>query len=303
MTKSSQVIVPSLWFDTEAFEAADFYTSIFPDSRITNKLTLPDTPSGDADLVSFQLCGYDFTVISGGPYFKVNPLISFMIRFKLIEDPKGEELTKLWTALEKAGKVEVPLETTSFSEKYGVVQDRYGFAWQLMLVDEEDDKPAVMPSILFSGKQFGQAEEAMRLYTSIFKNAQIGEVSRFPIEGKADKTSGVFTEFKIEDQWFAVMDDEDDHEFQFNEAISFMVKCEDQTELDHYWGKLSAFPEFEQCGWLKDPFGLSWQIVAKDIDQMESETSSPEQIKRYMEVLLEMKKLDIAKLWSAYNGE
>ncbi|MFC6463747.1 VOC family protein [Marinilactibacillus sp. GCM10026970] len=306
MTKASQVIVPSLWFDTEAFEAAEFYTSIFPNSKITNKMTLPDTPSGDADLVSFQLCGYDFTAISGGPYFTANSLISFMVRFKLSEDPKAQKISELWDALKKGGKVETPLETTSFSEKYGVVQDRYGFTWQLILVDEEEveeEKPAMIPSILFSGEQFGKAEEAMRLYTSIFKNSQIGEVSHFPVEGKAGEVNGVYAEFKIENQWFAVMDDEEEHDYKFNEAISLMVKCEDQNELDDYWDKLSAFPESEQCGWLQDKFGLSWQIIAKDMDKMESETSSPEQIKRYMEALLKMKKLDIAKLWAAYNNE
>ncbi len=146
-----------LWFDKEAKEAAEFYCSVFPDSKVTNVTTLHDTPSGDCDVVSFELSGQPFMAISAGPLFK------------------------------------------------------------------------------------------------------------------------------------------------FNESISFIVPCETQAELDHYWGKLSAVPEAEQCGWLKDRYGLSWQIVPTAMDEMMA-AGSPEQMSRVTEAFLKMKKFDIAALQGAFEG-
>ena len=157
MATIKQKIVPHLWFDKEAREAAEFYASIFPDSKITNITTLRDTPSGDCDVVSFKLAGQPFMAISAGPLFK------------------------------------------------------------------------------------------------------------------------------------------------FNESISFMVYCETQEELDYYWEKLSADPDAEQCGWLKDKYGLSWQVVSVRLDEM-LQSGTTEQIDRVTQAFLPMKKLDIAELERAYSG-
>ena len=153
-----QKIVPHLWFDKEAKEAAEFYASVFPDSKVTSVTTLHDTPSGDADVVSFELFGQPFQAISAGPLFK------------------------------------------------------------------------------------------------------------------------------------------------FNESISLMVRCETQDEIDRYWTKLSADPAAEQCGWLKDQYGLSWQIVSTRMDEM-LERGTTEQVARVTQAFLPMKKLDIAELERAYSGQ
>ncbi len=157
MVTIKQKIVPHLWYDKEAKEAAEFYVSIFSDSKITNITTLRDTPSGDTDIVSFELAGQPFMAISAGPFFK------------------------------------------------------------------------------------------------------------------------------------------------FNESISFMVYCETQDEIDYYWEKLSAVPESEQCGWLKDKFGLSWQIVPVQMDEM-LQNGTEDQVARVTQAFLPMKKLDIAALKKAYEG-
>ncbi|MCG3154738.1 MAG: hypothetical protein DKINENOH_01332 [bacterium] len=149
-------IVPHLWYDKEAREAAAFYCSIFPDSKITNVTTLHDTPTGDCDIVSFELSGQPFMAISAGPLFK------------------------------------------------------------------------------------------------------------------------------------------------FNESISFIVYCDTQEQIDHYWNKLSAVPEAEQCGWLKDKYGLSWQIAPAGMDEM-MRHGSPEQIARVTQAFLQMKKFDLAELQKAYE--
>lgn len=150
-------IVPHLWFDKEAREAAQFYCSVFPDSKVDHVTTLPDTPSGDCDVVSFTLAGQPFMAISAGPLFR------------------------------------------------------------------------------------------------------------------------------------------------FNESVSFMIHCDDQKEIDYYWGKLSADPKSEQCGWLKDRYGLSWQVVPTVLHEMMRDPD-PKKIARVTQAFLPMKKFDIAALKRAYEG-
>lgn len=151
-------IVPHLWYDTQAKEAAQFYCSVFPDSRIDQVTTIHDTPSGDCDVVSFTLGGQPFMAISAGPVFR------------------------------------------------------------------------------------------------------------------------------------------------FNESISFMIRCKDQAEIDYYWGKLSAVPAAEQCGWLKDRFGLSWQVVPAEMDRMMAD-KDPKKVARVVQAFLPMKKFDVAALRRAYEGK
>ncbi|MDR3643085.1 MAG: VOC family protein [Candidatus Doudnabacteria bacterium] len=150
-------ITPHLWFDKEAAVAAEYYVSVFPNSKITHKSVIKNTPSGDCDILSFELNGQAFMAISAGPFFK------------------------------------------------------------------------------------------------------------------------------------------------FNESVSFMVPCEDQNEIDYYWEKLSADPKAEQCGWCKDKFGLSWQIVPTAMNRMMS-TGTPEQIDRVTRTFLKMKKFDIKQLENAFNN-
>ena len=111
----------------------------------------------------------------------------------------------------------------------------------------------------------------------------------------------MFTDFMLAGQWFAAMDSAREHKFKFNEAISFMVNCDTQEEIDYYWEKLSAVTEAEQCGWLKDKFGLSWQIVPTELGEM-MRNGTPEQIARVTQAFLKMKKFDLAELRKAYRG-
>jgi predicted 3-demethylubiquinone-9 3-methyltransferase (glyoxalase superfamily) len=157
MAALEQKIVPHLWYDKEAKEAAQFYCSVFPKSKVTNVTTIHDTPSGDCDVVSFTLCGQKFMAISAGPLFK------------------------------------------------------------------------------------------------------------------------------------------------FNEAVSFMVNCDTQKEIDYYWEKLSAVREAEQCGWLKDKYGLSWQIVPTVMRKMMTD-KDPKKVARVVQAFLPMKKFDIKALQKAYKG-
>lgn len=297
-------ITPHLWFDKEAKEAADLYCSVFPDSKITNVTTLHDTPSGDADIVSFELCGQPFMAISAGPLFKFNPSVSFIVNFDPSRDKSAREnLDALWEKLSHGGTVLMPIDKYPFSERYGWIQDKYGLSWQLILSNPEgEERPFIVPSLMFVGAVSGKTEEAIDFYVSVFRNAKRGIVARYGKGQEPDKEGTImFADFMIENQWFAAMDSAHEHEFAFNEAISFMVSCNTQEEIDYYWEKLSAVPEAEQCGWLKDKYGLSWQIVPTIMSEM-LESGTAEQVDRLTQAFLPMKRFNIAELQEAYEG-
>jgi predicted 3-demethylubiquinone-9 3-methyltransferase (glyoxalase superfamily) len=305
-------IVPHLWYDKDAKVAAEFYTSIFPDSSVTNLTTLHDTPSGDSEVVSFEVWRQKFMAISAGPLFKFNPAVSFIVNFDpLFFDPSPSrdkdarnKLDEIWEKLSDGGTVLMPLDQYPFSERYGWVQDQYGLSWQLMLTNPEGDpRPPIMPAMLFVGNNCGKAEEAIDFYLSVFRNSKPGNLIRYSA-GQAPDQEGtiLFADFVLENAWFVAMDSAHEHKFTFNEAISFLVYCDDQAEIDYYWESLSAVPEAEQCGWLKDKYGVSWQIVPLALDEM-MRSGTKEQVARVTEAFLQMKKFDLTALQRAYDGQ
>jgi predicted 3-demethylubiquinone-9 3-methyltransferase (glyoxalase superfamily) len=312
MATIKQKIIPHLWYDKEAKEAAGFYASIFPDSKITNITTLHDTPSGDCDVVSFELWGKKFMAISAGPLFKFNPSISFLVNFDplLFGKPPSqvkdvrEKIDDAWEKLSEGSKVLMPMGKYPFSERYGWIQDKYGLSWQLILTDPEGDpRPSIMPSMLFVGKNCGKAEEAINYYLSVFRNSKKGNRFYYNKGQEPDKEGTImFADFMLENHWIAAMDSAREHNFAFNEAISFMVSCDDQEEIDYYWKTLSAVPEAEQCGWLKDKYEVSWQIVPSGLDEM-MRNGTKEQIARVTQAFLKMKKFDLPTLQRAYEGK
>jgi predicted 3-demethylubiquinone-9 3-methyltransferase (glyoxalase superfamily) len=297
-------IVPHLWFDKQAKEAAEFYCSTFPASKITNVTRLYDTPSGKVDSVSFELWGQEFMAIGAGPEFKFNPSISFFVNFDPSRDSGARDhLDATWEKLSKGGTVLMPLDTYPFSEHYGWIQDRYGLSWQLILTNPEgEERPPILPSLMFVGNVCGKAEEAIGFYLSIFKNARQGGLVHYQAGMEPDQEGAVmFADFMLENQWFAAMDSARDHRFNFNEAVSFIVNCDTQEQVDYYWEKLSAIPEAEQCGWLKDKYGVSWQIVPQALSEM-MQNGTEEQVVRVTQTFLKMKKLEIASLKKVYDG-
>lgn len=290
-------ITPHLWFDNNAEEAAEFYTSIFKDSKLKNVTTLHNTPSGTVEIFTVEVLGQEFTLISAGPLFKFNPSVSFLVACSTKEEVDG-----LWKKLSEGGTALMDLGEYPFSEKYGWMQDKYGLSWQIMFMGDHKVKHRIIPTLMFVGKQYGKAEEAINFYSSVFGNARVGDILRYSKGEEPDKEGTVkHASFMLEDQDFAAMDSAREHNFAFNEAISFMVHCNTQKEIDYYWEKLSAYPEAEQCGWLKDKYGLSWQIVPNIMDEMLKD-SDEKKIARVTEAFLQMKKLDIAKLKEVYDS-
>lgn len=293
-----QKIVPHLWFDTEAVEAAELYADLFPASKVHQTNILEDTPSGDASQVEFEVMGYQFMAISAGPEITKNPSISFMILFT------GEEREKfegIWRTLAGEGKVLMPFEKYDFSELYGWLEDKYGVSWQFYLSDMQPEE-RVIPTLMFINANLGKAEEAMKFYMDIFRDTETEGLHYYPGNDGADSNQHVMHgQIRLENLPFAFMDSADNHEFNFSEGVSLLVKCDDQNEIDYYWDRLSHVPEAEICGWLKDQYGVSWQIVPKMMDEM-FKNGTREQLQRVTEAFLKMKKFDIAELERAYQG-
>jgi predicted 3-demethylubiquinone-9 3-methyltransferase (glyoxalase superfamily) len=293
----SQRITPCLWFEKDARELCKFYTSIFTDSEVKNVRTLKGTPSGTVEVVTVRLRDLESTLLVAGPFFKFTPAVSFLVAC----ETKGE-VEALWAKLAEGGKPLMELGEYPFSEKYGWMEDRYGLSWQVMCVAGRAIEQRITPTLMFVGKQCGRAEEAMKFYATVFNKSKIDGIFRYGEGELPDKPGTVkHASFTLEGQKFAAMDSAYAHAFTFNEAISFTVHCETQEEIDHYWGKLSADPAAEQCGWLKDKYGLSWQIVPAVMDEMFKDKDE-KKTARVTAAFLKMKKFDIESLKRAYEG-
>jgi predicted 3-demethylubiquinone-9 3-methyltransferase (glyoxalase superfamily) len=289
-----QKITPHLWFDTEAKEATAFYTTLFPDSKVNHVTQITDTPSGDCDIVTFTLSGQDFMAISAGPYFKLNPSISMFVVFDSEQD-----IEAVWNKLIDGGKALMPYDTYPWAEKYGWLEDRYGLSWQLSWSEHHDMKQKITPLLMFTQDKAGMVKEAIADYTSIFPDSTTDML--MPYEKGEGDTEGFIkhARFTLCEQQFMAMDSSGPHKFTFNEALSLVVHCDTQEEIDHYWEKLSAVPEAEQCGWLKDEYGVSWQIVPSIMDDIMT-SGDQKKIARVTQAFLKMKKFDIAEIVKEY---
>ena len=245
-------------------------------------------PEGSVLTVEFQLEGYKFNALNGGPVFKFTPAVSFFVNCETIE-----EIDKLWMGLRQGGSVMMEFQKYPFAEKYGWLQDKFGLSWQLML---RKHQIKIRPCLMFVGKQAGKAEEAINMYVSLFPDSKVGVLSRY---GKlmAPDAEGTINhgEFTLMGQEFIAMDSKLEHKFSFTEGISLMVQCKDQVEIDRYWQMLTEGGEEQPCGWLKDKYGLSWQIVPMELNEI---LQNPDQIKRskVMRVFLQMRKIDTLAL-------
>lgn len=297
-------IIPHLWFDRQAVEAARFYAHVFPDSAVDYATQIHNTPSGDCDIVRFTVCGQPFMAISAGPLFHFNPSMSFMVIVDPTRDPEGRErIDAMWAQLVDGGQVLMPLDAYPFSPHFGWLNDRYGVSWQLMLTNPGgESRPPVVPALLFTGAACGQAEAAATYWQGVFPGSQAGQLVRWGPGMEPEREGSVmFSDFRLGNTWLMAMDSAQPHGFSFNEAVSFVVPCADQAEIDRYWTRLSAVPEAEACGWCKDRFGISWQIVPAEMETL-MRSGDPAKIDRLVQAMLPMKKLDLAALKAAFDG-
>jgi predicted 3-demethylubiquinone-9 3-methyltransferase (glyoxalase superfamily) len=276
-----KTIYPCLWFNDQAAEAANFYCSVFKNSSVTE-----NTPM----VVNFEIEGKKLMGLNGGPQFKINPSISLFVFC-----PTVEETERVWNLLITDGSALMPLDKYPWSEKYGWLQDKFGVTWQIGINDASTTKLTITPCFLFTGNNFGKAEEAIKRYSSIFENASTDLLIHYPPDD-ANAGNVMYSEFQLNDYPLIAMDGPGEHNYTFNEAVSLVVECETQQEIDYYWNKLTAGGSESQCGWLQDRFGVWWQIVPAVLGKL---MRDPERAPRVMQAFLQMKKFDIEKLMNA----
>ncbi|WP_018631181.1 VOC family protein [Niabella aurantiaca] len=282
------LIYPCIWFDANGKDAATFYAGIFPDTKI----------STDSEMVVTIECnGQKLMLLNGGPVFQPNPSVSF-----LIANEDGQETERLYHELIEGGMALMPLDTYPFSKRYGWVQDKFGVSWQLYTGERGATIQYLIPTLMFINKQNGRAKEAIGFYTALFPGSKTEGILEYP-EGGEDTPGNVqHAQFHISGYTLGAMDSARDHHFDFNEGISLVVECDTQEEIDRYWNALTADGGAEsRCGWLKDRFGLSWQIIPARLSKLMA-AGDQEASGRMMQALMKMNKLDIAALEAAYNG-
>lgn len=290
-------IVPHLWFNDNAKEAVNFYRTLFDDSKMMLEQKLDGTPSGEnAAYYEFTLAGQLFGALNGGPHFTFNPAISISVNCETIE-----ETEVLWQKLIEGGRALMPLQEYTFSKLYGWVEDKYGLSWQVIYTEGFEYEQKITMQLMFSGHMTGKANEAIKYYTDLFKDGVIGDFHEYE-EGQAVQEDAKISHanFSILDTEILASDNGTQTDYTFNEAISLMVLCVTQAEIDYYWENLSADPEAEQCGWLKDKFGVSWQIVPANMNELMSRGTQA-QIDAVTQEFLKMKKLDKNHLESAWE--
>lgn len=271
-------VYPCIWYNGNASEAAQFYCSLIPNSNIETQQEIATT---------FQLFGKKIMALNGGPMYKINPSISLFITC-----PSKEDADRLWSALVKNGNIFMNIDSYPWSERYGWLQDRFGMTWQISSSGANDGEFRILPSMLFVGDTFGKAAEAIDNYSGIFKESELLTMSKYP-DGDGNSGKILYAEFSLNGTDIIAMDGPGDHANTFNEAVSFVVECEDQKEIDHYWEKLSDGGEESSCGWLKDRFGVSWQVVPRVLAEWLNDAQKAEKVS---EALLKMRKIEIDKL-------
>jgi predicted 3-demethylubiquinone-9 3-methyltransferase (glyoxalase superfamily) len=288
-------IIPNLWFNDQAETAAELYTSIFPASHIDSVSRYRESgaqasgmPAGSVLSVSFELDGQPMAAINGGPYYKFSPAISFFINCRTVN-----ELDQIWALLLPGGSVLMELGQYPFSERYGWLTDRFGVSWQLMLSSEQT---RIVPCLLFTRERYGQAEEAINFYTAALPDSAIEAIERLE-DGKV-----LYSAFTLHGQRFTAMESDLDHAFTFTPAISFLITCESQEEVDRLWETFGEGGLYMPCGWLTDRFGVTWQIDPAELfDLINNEDTV--KAERAMQAMLKMHKIDLAELRRAFNDE
>jgi len=296
-------IVPCFWLDGQAEEAARFYTRLMPEGRITAISHYPESfdnpggkPRGSVLTVEFEVAGQRMTALNGGPQFVLNPSISFFLHVD-----ESKEADRLFAPLAEGGQVLMPLDAYPWSPRYGWVQDRFGVSWQVIVGARTEGGPTIAPCLMFAGAQHGRAEEAMRRYTAIFPSGRVHALERYAA-GEGPEGTVKHGRFELAGQEMVAMDSHVDHGFGFNEALSLQVMCADQDEIDRVWAALSEGGEEGPCGWLKDRFGVSWQVAPARMTEWMASDDAPAR-ERAFQAMLGMGKLDVAKLEAAFRGE
>ena len=295
-----RALYPSFWFNDNAEEATNFYLGLFPDSEMIAIQRNTDVGHGETGSVlatHFRIANLEVLTINGGPTFTPNPSVSLYV-----ETSDLARLDALWEALSEGGFVMMEYGEYPWAAKYGWLADRYGVSWQISAGEQE--AVSITPALLFVGDQFGKLESAINRWTSVFPNSDTGQIVKNDgADDSSRKDTVMFSRFTLGGQSIIAMEDNSDHQFTFTEGASLVAECDDQAEVDGLWdGLIADGGKPSQCGWLWDPYGLSWQIIPTQLFDMVS-SGDVAGATRATQAMFQMHKLDIATLERAFKGE
>lgn len=303
--KTTTSISSCLWFDNQAQAAVDFYLMVFENS-IVNAISKygkegfehHGKPAGTVMEISFELEGQKFLALNGGPIFKTNPSISY---FTTCETK--EEVNHFYNKLSTGGMIMMPLDKYEWSDWYCFIEDKFGVSWQLFLGNMEEVNQKIVPCLMFPNIS-GKAENAINHYANIFPNSSITGILHYPKEDLNGNAGNVMhAQFILNGQVFMAMDSGVPQNFTFSPGNSLVVTCQDQNEIDHFWQKLTegGYEPAQQCGWLEDKYGVSWQVVPAILEKMMSQPDE-EKKEKVTKTFLQMKKLVISDLEKAFES-
>jgi predicted 3-demethylubiquinone-9 3-methyltransferase (glyoxalase superfamily) len=246
--------------------------------------------------VNFRLAGQDFIAINGGPIFRPSPAISLFVRCRT-----ADEVKSLWAQFLDGGTPRMDLgEEWGFNACYGWISDKFGVDWQIGVFD--DVPQTIVPALLFTQDKCGRAEAAIDFLVGVFPNSAKHFAHHWPAGAEPEREGDLLQgQFTLDGYMLTAMDSGRPHPFTFNEGVALTVVVRSQEELDYFWEKLSAVPDAEACGWLKDQFGITWEVVPEAMDEM-LETGTPEQLFEVTKGFMQMKKFDIAALQRAFES-
>lgn len=268
-------IYPCLWFDNNAKAAADFYINVFENSKITSESPV---------VVNFELNGVPFMGLNGGSLFKPNPSVSYFVYC----DQDHNKVETLYQKFSEGGMVIFPLDKYDWSERYAWVQDKFGVSWQLD-IEVINNPQKIVPNLLFANQKTTKVKEAALFYTSVFSPSQILMEYESP-----DSSNLLFAQFKINDYLFNAMSAQDEQqEHDFSEGNSFVIECDSQEEIDHYWKHFTDGGKESMCGWVQDRYGVWWQVIPSILKEL---MSNPDKAQKVVEAFMKMKKFDIETL-------
>lgn len=312
-----QRIVPNIWCNGDAPEvaeamvrafSADAWGSATSEIRFTypteDLLPFQEPFAGQPLTIQVRITGpagdhYDVVLINAGEAFSITHGISFIVNYDPLMFP-GDDLDAQTQAarealeaqrnrLEEAGDVVMPLGEYPMSPLYGWVSDAHGVTWQLILTDPSGEpRPFIMPSLMFSGSAQNRAQEALELYTSILSGSRLGATVTYDSQvGPADPGSLMFGDCQVGETWLAAMDSAVPQPNAFTPGLSLQIVCDTQREIDVLWEALSDVPEAEQCGWLEDRFGVSWQITPANIEELLMKPGAYSRLMRMKKIVID----------------
>lgn len=275
-------ITPCIWFNGGAGDAGKLYCAAFKSARITSQSPF---------VTGIEVAGQSFTLLDGGPQYKPNASISFYVGCE-----SKDEFDQAWKALTASGRVVAAPSQTSWSERYGYVIDAYDVSWQLGVQRAGDVQQKITPYLMFTGNEYGHAEEAMNLYATVFNASMPEGIIRYGDQDAPDTPGYVrHAELEFKNRRFMFADIASDV-VPFTEGVSLTIHCENQEEVDYYWYKLVEGGKESRCGWLKDRFGVSWQIVPTILTKL---MSDPAKAGKAAKAFMTMRKLDIEQIVQA----